>query len=452
MKNSRLSLNTKLLMAQLGALCLALAVFLVGILGGRWLLVHQYLSEEAVLAREQKLIRDLDAFIQDGNVASTDAEALEAWARSHKYVYLALYKGETPILETDGHDTDLRQAADNSPELLSDVAEPSGLLTKDGDGCYRLTFADGEFRVSIEEFSETPYYDIVVILSLAAACMTLMAVSMAYHRSVTRAIIRLSKEVQWVEQGNREAFIRSDRADEIGDLARAVERMRRAIIQRMQSEQDAWSANSGLITAISHDIRTPLTALMGYLDLLEGRQYQDEAQMEHYLHAGQEKARQLKELTDELFRYFLVFATPEVKMDLQPYDGAILLEQLLGERVVRLMDGGFEVQVIPLEKPCTVMADVAYLQRALDNLFANIEKHADRTARVTVMTRQEEGRLMVDLVNGVPSRPNPVESTKIGLQTVRKIVQDMGGLFETQMEDGKFLAEISLPCVKEETV
>ena len=98
------------------------------------------------------------------------------------------------------------------------------------------------------------------------------------------------------------------------------------------------------------------------------------------------------------------------------------------------------------------MADVAYLQRALDNLFANIEKHADRTARVTVMTRQEEGRLMVDLVNGVPVRPNPVESTKIGLQTVRKIVQDMGGLFETQMEDGKFLAEISLPCVKEETV
>jgi hypothetical protein len=45
-----------------------------------------------------------------------------------------------------------------------------------------------------------------------------------------------------------------------------------------------------------------------------------------------------------------------------------------------------------------------------------------------------------------------VESTKIGRQTVRKIVQDMGGLFETQMENGKFLAEISLPCVKEETV
>ena len=66
------------------------------------------------------------------------------------------------------------------------------------------------------------------------------------------------------------------------------------------------------------------------------------------------------------------------------------------------------------------------------------------------MARLEDGQLMIDLVNGVPDRPNRVESTKIGLQTCRKIVQDMGGVFETQMEDGKFLAEIALPCVKEE--
>ncbi|MBP3588495.1 MAG: HAMP domain-containing histidine kinase, partial [Clostridia bacterium] len=222
-------------------------------------------------------------------------------------------------------------------------------------------------------------------------------------------------------------------------------------IQRMQSEQDAWSANSGLITAISHDIRTPLTALMGYLDLLEGKQYQNEEQMARYLGASRDKARQLKELTDELFRYFLVFATPQVKMNKEPYDAVILMEQLLGEKVIRLQENGFTVQTIPLETECTVAVDVHYLQRALDNLFGNIEKHADRSKKVTVMVRRENEQLMIDLVNGVPDRPNPVESTKIGLQTCRKIIQDMGGLFETQTEDGKFLAEIALPCVKEKT-
>ena len=56
---------------------------------------------------------------------------------------------------------------------------------------------------------------------------------------------------------------------------------------------------------------------------------------------------------------------------------------------------------------------------------------------------------MIDLANGVPLRPNSAESTKIGLQTCRKIIREMGGIFETQVEEGKFLAEIALPVVKE---
>ena len=451
-KNSRLSLNAKLMMVQLGSLCVALAIFLVTLTLGRWVLNRYYLNPEAMLARERNYVQELNRYVQANDLASFDTEALESWTRERKYVYLALYRGETPILETDGYDTtvpmqDLLPALTSNNLLPADGGEAAD-LSADEDGYYRLQFADGIFRVRLVEFTETPYYNLVVILSLAFACMALLALTLAYNRSVTRAIIRLSREVQWVEQGSRAAVIHSERTDEIGELARAVERMRRSIIQRMQSEQDAWSANSGLITAISHDVRTPLTALMGYLDLLEGKQYQTEEQMAHYLGASRDKARQLKELTDELFRYFLVFATPQVKMHKESYDAIILMEQLLGERVVRLMDAGFLVQTIPLEKACTVEVDVQYLQRALDNLFSNIEKHADRTKKVTVMVRLEAGQMLIDLVNGVPDRPNPVESTKIGLQTCRKIIQDMGGLFETQAEDGRFLAEIALPCVK----
>ena len=318
-KNNHLSLNAKLMMVQLGSLCLALAVFLMSLTGGRWLLNRYYLNPEAGAQRELDYVQDLNRYVQENNLASYDTEALEVWTRARKYVYLALYRGETPILETDGYDTSVPiqslQPSLTANNLLPVDGREAADLSPDEDGYYRLQFADGIFRVSLVEFSETPYYDLVVILSLAVACMTLLATTVAYNRSVTRSIIRLSREVQWVEQGSREAIVHSDRTDEIGELARAVERMRRSIIQRMQSEQDAWSANSGLITAISHDIRTPLTALMGYLDLLEGKQYQNEEQMARYLGASRDKARQLKELTDELFRYFLVFATPQVKMN-----------------------------------------------------------------------------------------------------------------------------------------
>lgn len=453
MKNERgLSLNAKLLMVQLGSLCLALTIFLVGMMLGSWALENLYLSEEASLRREMGYVQELSEYIQQNSLRSVDAGPLESWVREKQYVYLAVYHGEKPILETNGYQLEIPTVTAYSEDLPAVSAQRPVTLTPDENGYYHLQFADGVFRVLLVEFSETPYYDLVVIASLALACLTLILVNLFYNRSITRSIIRLSREVQWVEQGSRDGEIRSDRRDEIGDLARSVERMRRAIIQRMQGEQDAWAANSGLITAISHDVRTPLTALMGYLDLLEGKQYQTEEQMERYLEASREKARQLKELTDELFRYFLVFATPEMNLHPERYDAPILMEQLLGERIIRLEEAGFRVQNTPLQKDCVVELDVQYLQRVLDNLFNNIEKHADKKSRVTVMVRLEDDRMIVDLANGVPLRPNSAESTKIGLQTCRKIIREMGGTFETQVEAGKFLAEIALPVVKEDAV
>ena len=453
MKNERgLSLNTKLLMVQLGSLCLALTIFLVGMTLGSWLIEHVYLREDACLRREVEYIRQLSDYIQQQELASNDVQALERWVQEKRYVYLAVYHGETPILETNGYQLDIPTVTAYSEELPEAYARHSVALVPDENGYCYLQFADGVFRVLLVEFTETPYYDVVIIAALALACLALLLVNWLYNRSITRSIIRLSREVQWVEQGSRNGEICSERKDEIGDLAQSVERMRRAIIQRMQSEQDAWAANSGLITAISHDVRTPLTALMGYLDLLEGKQYQNEEQMARYLGASREKARQLKELTDELFRYFLVFATPELNLHPERYDAAILTEQLLGEPIIRLEEAGFRVQNTPLQKACVVDLDVQYLQRVLDNLFSNIEKHADKKSRVTVLVRLEDDRLVIDLANGVPLRPNAAESTKIGLQTCRKIIREMGGTFETQVEAGKFLAEITLPIVKEEAV
>ena len=217
----------------------------------------------------------------------------------------------------------------------------------------------------------------------------------------------------------------------------------------MQNEQDAWQANSGLITAISHDIRTPLTALIGYLDLLEGGQYQSEEQMHRYLSASREKAQQLKVLTDELFRYFLVFGQKDMNLQLEEYDAVILLEQLLGDQVIQLREKGFQVQSIALQEPCRVRLDVQYFQRVLDNLFVNIQKHADPSGRVTVMCRKEGEKLKLDLLNSVPARPTGAESTRIGLQTCRKVIRQMGGEFEVHQEARRFLAEITLPLCPE---
>ena len=81
-KNNHLSLNAKLMMVQLGSLCLALAVFLVVLTGGRWLLNRYYLNPEAGALRELDYVRDLNLYVQENDLASYDTEALEVWTRA----------------------------------------------------------------------------------------------------------------------------------------------------------------------------------------------------------------------------------------------------------------------------------------------------------------------------------------------------------------------------------
>ena len=76
--------------------------------------------------------------------------------------------------------------------------------------------------------------------------------------------------------------------DEIGTLAASVDSMRNSIVETMRSEKAAWNSNTALITAMSHDIRTPLTSLVGYLDIIEGGKYKSEEELIHYIKSSRE--------------------------------------------------------------------------------------------------------------------------------------------------------------------
>ena len=157
---------------------------------------------------------------------------------------------------------------------------------------------------------------------------------------------------------------------------------------------------------------------------------------------------ELKDLTDELFRYFLVFGRARVEMNKEELDGRLLLEQLLGEAQFDLSDAGFGIQRQDFEGECSIFADPLYLKRVLDNLVSNLKKYADKSQPVVFLTQLQEGVLSVCLSNTVRKDLNLVESTKIGLRTCEKIMQAMEGSFAVQKDDTHFAATFSLPVLK----
>mgnify|MGYP002597234587 CR=1 FL=1 len=275
---------------------------------------------------------------------------------------------------------------------------------------------------------------------------------LAYNRRVARKVVAISHEVQSIGEGNLYLQLEPKGSDELAQLTASVEQMRLSLLRKTSEEQRALQQNSDLITAMSHDIRNPLTALLGYLDLAKTGQYRTQEELQSYLDAAYGKAEQLKRLTDELFRYSLLFGCKELPLQLERYDASILLGQLLGESRAQLQQQGFTVQLLLPQQDVQIEADVTYLKRVFDNLFDNIRKYADPARPVAIAALLEDGELHVCLSNSVNPGAGRIESNKIGLRTCAKIMSQMAGGFTRYTENGKFTAEVILPIVEGCTV
>lgn len=419
----------------------AMAASVIGVLvnlGGNLLVQQVYDSDGRRAQREQAAITAFRDYVREMGLGSTDAEKINLWNQRNPYVQLTVQANGTTI-SSDQWGTELMMAANGL--ILN--------LRNDGSsyGEYPVNFRDGAFTVQIREFSVNRLYNVVRIAAMATAGMCFLLMMLLYNSRITAAITRLARQVRQVSQGDLTLEIAPPSRDEIGGLAEDVDAMRLSILDKLHREEAAWQANTELITAISHDVRTPLTTLMGYLEVLQQRSDLTEAQKEEYLRLCGAKAEKLKVLTDELFSYFLVFGKPEPDSEMEVFQADMLLEQLLGEAAAELMAEDYQVELRGMPEEGEIRVDVQHLRRVLDNLFSNIRKYADPKEPVVLWAGWQEGKLHVSVSNTIRTGTDRPESTKIGLQTCEKLMTAMGGAFRRVQKDGIFTAELVLPGV-----
>ena len=121
--------------------------------------------------------------------------------------------------------------------------------------------------------------------------------------------------------------------------------MRRSILKHQETEDQMRSANSELITAMSHDLRTPLTSLLAYLEIIERKKYADEAQMDQLVHKSIHQTLRIKNMADQLFEYFLVYATDWKNDEPETLDADELFRQILEDYAYSLESSGMKVQL-----------------------------------------------------------------------------------------------------------
>lgn len=430
-----------------------------------------YMSDEAQEKRAEALLDDFEEYVRSVNLSVRQGKEISRWAKHQNRVNLEISDGYEIVVDSSWWDdndyysvfefeneaevytdedgnlgiTDIEPLTPD-PDLVEDGMEP---VIEEEAFTRKIRFSDGVYYVTVYEISEMPLYSTVTIASYAVAIAVFMALMLLYHQRIIKQIIKLSREVESIAHGNLDGQVTVKRRDEIGVLAEHVDTMRTSIIKQMRAEQEAWNANSDLITRMSHDIRTPLTVLLGFLELLDEGGYSRDENYRSYLNICKENTYQLKDLADKLFQYFLVFGHKMYELELEVVDARMLLAQLIGEHEMLLQEQGWQIENQPLERSALLKVDAAYMKRLFNNLFSNIEKYADREQPVEIRQSMDGEQIHIILKNRIRPDPNPVESTNIGLKTCERIVQLMGGTFRTVSEHGVFLAQLRLPVWKE---
>ena len=423
----------------MAVMCLALGLALVSSLSvmllGNAMVEQVYLSSEAVNKRMDAEISDFRSFVKENSLASTDVNAVGQWNRAHPRITLTIY----------GHTTTLSSSADGA-ELVGNEAgivvrsEEKLWLSKE----YPVNFRDGVFTVAVYDSSRGMVQAALNLSALALAALVFLATVLLYEQHITRTVQTLSRQVRQVSRGDLQMQITPHTSDEIGQLALDVDAMRLSIIDKLQREEEAWKANSQLITAISHDVRTPLTALLGYLEILSDESLSPE-ERRAYLEICKNNALRLKGLTDELFGFFLVFGKPKPDQVLEEFDAVTLLEQVLLEHEMDLSQRGFQVETDTAPITGKLRVDLGHFRRIFDNLFSNVRKYADPAFPVAITCRCDREELTVTITNHIRQSANRVESNRIGLQTCNKLVAAMGGEFNQSRTKETFTVEMLLP-------
>lgn len=232
--------------------------------------------------------------------------------------------------------------------------------------------------------------------------------------------------------------------------------------QAVQEQMKAEHLKTELITNVSHDIKTPLTSIVNYVDLLKKEDIHSPNAQE-YIAVLDRQSHRLKKLTEDLVEASKA-SSGALNVELQPTDVNVLLSQIEGEYQERLAACHLTLVTQPPAPGTMIQADSRLLSRVMDNLVSNVCKYAMENTRVYVTAAVRDGQavisfknvsrdelnispdeLMERFVRGDASRHS--EGSGLGLSIARSLVQLQGGTFALSIDADLFRADIVFPLI-----
>ena len=287
-----------------------------------------------------------------------------------------------------------------------------------------------------------------------------------FHTQKTREIMKIQQALELISTGALDTKLDvSEFHGQEKEVAEAVNHIRDGLMESVNESLKNEKLKADLITNVSHDIKTTLTSIVNYVDLLKRENLGNE-NARNYIRILDEKSQRLKQLTEDLVETSKI-TSGNVKLDMQKIDMVELLYQTGGEFNERFEARNLTIVTKIPNKSMYIYADGRQLYRSLENLYTNAAKYALENTRVYVELSNNDNKAVftiknvskneldivsdgkVDLterfVRGEKSRTT--EGSGLGLSIAKNLTTLMGGKFEINVDGDLFIATIEYEMI-----
>lgn len=303
---------------------------------------------------------------------------------------------------------------------------------------------------------------VFIFLILVAGVAIYWRLKRRYHQYELQHIIR---ELHYIAQGNYTHRIRGKYSGDIGKVVDSIHVLVDSTVEAMEEERRIEQSKDELITNVSHDIRTPLTSIIGYLGLIEERRFSSTNEAADYVHTAYKKAKQMKLLVDDLFEYTTVRQTT-TPLNYITFDMVQLIEQMAIDFELEAAGKGREIRTSTPDKAVMLKGDTEKLVRVFHNLLSNALKYGKGGTLISMEVEKIDDEVVVSVKNNGETLPEEAIShlferfyraeasrsqdtvgTGLGLAIAQGIVELHGGEIKAQVEDGWTIFRVVLPVL-----
>lgn len=400
MKDDLKPISRKLTLVFIISIIFTCSMFYIIYYEGTGYLNYYFLTTDYIDKQQEPYIEKFRSFVEENNISTDETEKYGQWIKDNNISFFYISKNDTMLYSIMNTEDFVQQA-----KYMYDYKMMFSFQQS-------VQFSDMDAEVFIYANYTEKYYTYFFIADFAFSMIISFLI-------IFWQVRRIIKHLQ-------------------ADLAEAEGKAK-----SVRTDKDS------LLRSMAHDLRTPLTGLMSYLDIIKNGNISGKDEAE-YIGVISAKAVEIKDLTDQLFDFTLASSEDTIETD-EPMDVQYAIGDYLSEMCMELAESKIPVNIDKmLWKNVKVIVSGRFMGRIFSNLTSNIKKYADTSKVVSLETIYCKHSIIIKISNYISDNKKLLESAGIGLKNIEMMMQRMNGKFvyDSNDENGIFMVMLEFKIVE----